>query len=222
MTGLPELPLEAEAAIERCEILTKQHAEVTWKWLFPPHIYSSGGTMLPPPRASLLLELREYASAMFDCKAQQFKIIAPNETILREWLNQIAAAVQRNVIRETDGRFEYVRATIKQRKQIVAEVLKRRIEHWVGSFRSDRPAEYKQTDQQDRRESFLGNQLKALCEEARLTVEQLAEAIGVEPRSVYRHFTGTPPRKRQIAEYEKVLSRKLHRLVRLETSAKRQ
>jgi hypothetical protein len=66
-------------------------------------------------------------------------------------------------------------------------------------------------------------QLKELFEECRMTCEDVAEAIGIEPRSVYRHLSGEAvPRKRQLGGYEKLFSDKLKRQVRLRRSGKRQ
>jgi DNA-binding XRE family transcriptional regulator len=69
----------------------------------------------------------------------------------------------------------------------------------------------------------MGEQLKALREEGRLTAEELAEKINVEPRSVYRHLNGsTMPRPRQIAAYEAFFSKRLGRAIRFKTSVERQ
>ena len=69
----------------------------------------------------------------------------------------------------------------------------------------------------------IKDQLELLREECRITVEKLAEGIGLDPRSVYRHLSGeAAPRARQIGAYEKLFSKRLSRSVRLETSVKRQ
>jgi hypothetical protein len=69
----------------------------------------------------------------------------------------------------------------------------------------------------------VGSHLEALRSECRMTVEDLAEALEVTPRSVYRYLSGqATPRDRQIAAYEQLFSHKLGRKVHLETSVKRQ
>jgi len=72
-------------------------------------------------------------------------------------------------------------------------------------------------------EKPINKQLDAFRRECRLTVEDLAEAIEVAPRSVYRHLSGEAvPRPRQIAAYESLFSNRLGKPIRLETSVKRQ
>jgi protoheme ferro-lyase len=68
----------------------------------------------------------------------------------------------------------------------------------------------------------IEDQLEALRTECRFTVEDLAEALDVAPRSIYRHLSGEAiPRTRQIAAYEKLFSKHLGKSIRLETSVKR-
>ena len=69
----------------------------------------------------------------------------------------------------------------------------------------------------------IGAQIDVFRQELRMTVEELAEAIDIDPRSVYRHIAGTIPRQKQIREYEKLFSEKLEKKVSLsQTSVKRQ
>lgn len=66
----------------------------------------------------------------------------------------------------------------------------------------------------------IGRQIDSLRKECRMTVEELADALDVTPRSVYRHLSGeADPRSRQIAAYEKLFSEKLNKSVRLNTSS---
>jgi DNA-binding transcriptional ArsR family regulator len=68
----------------------------------------------------------------------------------------------------------------------------------------------------------IASELRILLDESRVTAEELAEEIDLDVRSVYRHLKETPPRKRQIAAYEKFFSARLGRKIRLNTSPKRQ
>lgn len=65
-------------------------------------------------------------------------------------------------------------------------------------------------------ETTLAEQIRKLRDEARMTNEELAEQINLGLRSLYRHLSGTPPRARQIAAYEKLFSEKLARKVLLQ------
>jgi hypothetical protein len=65
----------------------------------------------------------------------------------------------------------------------------------------------------------VGREIEKLRVECDITVEFLAEEIGIEPRSVYRHLSGdATPNKRRIAIYEKVFSERLNRPVTLRNS----
>jgi hypothetical protein len=69
----------------------------------------------------------------------------------------------------------------------------------------------------------LSNQIDDLRDKSRLTVEDLAEGVGLAARSVYRHLSGEAiPRKRQIAAYEALFTKKLSKPIHLETSSQRQ
>jgi DNA-binding transcriptional ArsR family regulator len=62
----------------------------------------------------------------------------------------------------------------------------------------------------------LHDQIERLRVESRLTIEDLAEAIELTPRSVSRHLAGEAvPRLRQIAAYERVFTRKLGKAIHL-------
>jgi len=68
-------------------------------------------------------------------------------------------------------------------------------------------------------ENFIGEQIRQFREECRLTNEDIADALGIDRRSVVRHISGdNKPSKRHIAAYEKVFSDKTGRTVRLKMS----
>jgi hypothetical protein len=92
---------------------------------------------------------------------------------------------------------------------------------WLGHL--NRLAKLAEKGPKAPNDESMAVQLNKLCDEARMTVEDVAEAVHIEPRSVYRHLSGeAAPRKRQLDAYEKVFSDKLKRRIRLKTSAKRQ
>lgn len=58
----------------------------------------------------------------------------------------------------------------------------------------------------------IAKQIDRLREESRLTIEEVAEALDLAPRSIYRHLSGQAnPRSRQIAAYEDLFSKRLKR-----------
>lgn len=70
----------------------------------------------------------------------------------------------------------------------------------------------------------IAEQIERLREECRLTIEELAEELRIESRSVYRHLSGQAiPRTGHIGAYERVFSERLGRKVLIsKTSGKRQ
>ena len=71
------------------------------------------------------------------------------------------------------------------------------------------------------REDSIGKQIKRLQEECGITAEEMAEALDVVPRSIYKHLAGkTVPRRNHIAAYEKLFSERLKRSVTLKKSIK--
>jgi DNA-binding XRE family transcriptional regulator len=68
-------------------------------------------------------------------------------------------------------------------------------------------------------EISISSQLKKLQAECDITAEKIAEHIGVEPRSIYRHLSGkATPRRNHIAAYEKLFAEKTGRPIRLTKS----
>jgi DNA-binding XRE family transcriptional regulator len=68
----------------------------------------------------------------------------------------------------------------------------------------------------------IAAQIKRLQAECDITAADMAEALEVDERSIYRHLAGkAKPRRKQIKAYEKLFSKLLQRSVTLRTSAKR-
>jgi DNA-binding XRE family transcriptional regulator len=94
--------------------------------------------------------------------------------------------------------------------------LSSRAQHWVIEA-------YQKLDEQNQNKSVtpsepqnIGRTLRLLREESRMTMEQVAEEIGVSIRTVERHESGdTSIRSTNLASYEELFSRKLGRTVRL-------
>ena len=69
----------------------------------------------------------------------------------------------------------------------------------------------------------IAQQLKDLQRECDISAEKMAEALGVDPRSIYKHLAGqTVPRRDHVAAYENLFSERLKRSVILKRSVKSQ
>jgi hypothetical protein len=70
------------------------------------------------------------------------------------------------------------------------------------------------TQQHEPPSETAGQQIERLRTESHLTAEDLAEELGVTPRSIFRHLSGTVvPHGRHLAAYERVFSNRLQRRV---------
>ena len=134
------LSLDEQAAIERCRVLVRHHAEETWKLLFPPPSFPTplDPSQEFPPRqpASLQVELRDYSCALFSCEAQQYTVSAKNEAELRSSLKLVAECIKSEAIKETAERFRGIRCTLAQRKSLVSQALAQRIENCLKWYRN--------------------------------------------------------------------------------------
>ena len=73
------------------------------------------------------------------------------------------------------------------------------------------------------RPTSIKEQLKQLLIDCRWRPEDIAEEIGIQPRNVYRHLAGeTFPTLVNVGKYEKAISKRLGRPVKLPTPSKRQ
>jgi len=64
--------------------------------------------------------------------------------------------------------------------------------------------------------TLTSRQLTQLIRECRLTQEELAKAIDVNPSTVYRHVAGlVQPRTKQMRAYERFFAEKLNRPIHL-------
>lgn len=67
------------------------------------------------------------------------------------------------------------------------------------------------------RNATIGKQLGVLRQEARWTIEDLAEHVGIDRANVLRHLAGKgTPRPDHVRKYEQVFSARLNRIVRLD------
>jgi len=189
------------------------------------------GQPLPPKRPIQLLKiLREYAGALFDVEATKY----PPGPELARWLLDLGKRIEARVINSPQPHFGETltyHATAEEMEKAVHDSLKSHIEDFMVGFPRI-PSPLISTDaarlpptavgqpvppREAQRGETISEQIERLRNECRLAVEDLAEAIDLTPRSVYRHLSGgAHPRKRQLAAYEKVFSEKLKRQVHLQ------
>lgn len=189
------------------------------------------GQPLPPKQSLHLLKiLGEYAGALFDVEARKY----PPGPELARWLLDLGERIEARVLESLQPNFSGTlayHATAEEMGKAVHNPIKSHIEDsTAGSPRIPPPlmstgaVQLPQTavgqpepPGEVQRGATIREQIEMLRNECRFTVEDLAEAIRVSTRSVYRHLSGdADPRQRHLAAYEKVFSEKLKRQVHLQ------
>ena len=145
MAQRPELPLEAQAAIERAREHIHRHALVTWRLLFGPDfarlpVALSAEIISSPQRkpASIKLEFCEYSSALLDAEAQHYISRAQTESDLRLCLEAVVACIESEVMQECDRPSHDFHCPKMERRQAIANALADRIEHWIKRYRQEK------------------------------------------------------------------------------------
>ena len=133
---------------------------------------------------------------------------------LEEWPDH-SAAIERLLEKLGLARFAQSSALVSEALKLLSDPHVDRATRWkrfqafVDRFR--RRSAHRPTP---RPAMKLGDQIKRLQIESRLTIEDLAESIELTPRSISRHLAGKAiPRPRHIAAYERLFARKLGRAI---------
>jgi DNA-binding transcriptional ArsR family regulator len=236
MADLQRPPLDAdvyeEIKVEQHEIDKRYLTELELLRVSPLTRLREDMSGLPPSPTRplyLLRLLREYACARFDAEARRY----PSGNELPQWLLNLGERIEARVSEflragpGLRGSLDY-HATLEEMKTAIHESLRSRIEDCRLGFRqilssqilNDRitssPAGVGGSSE-TQRHGTVGEQIRKLSDECRLTVEELAEAIEVSPRTVYRHLAGdAQPQPRHLAAYEKHFTARLRRPVQID------
>jgi DNA-binding XRE family transcriptional regulator len=184
---------------------------------------------VPPRRPLQLIELfRSYALELFKAEADRFEPFRADRLYV-PWLsslsNRIGVHIQ-DVFRQLeegdpDSLLTFHGASNLRIGAAVNETLSE-------IARQYRDGEAKPTQIESSRalasatEEALATQIKRLQVECDLTAEEMAEALKIEPRSVYKHLAGqTVPRRKHLAAYEKLFSERLEKSVTFRKVSKR-
>jgi hypothetical protein len=199
-----------------------------------PHEIPPGEPRPPKRPAQLLNQLQWYASVLFTREVEQYGAVR-RDAQYEFWLSRLA---DRLIARVADAVDEVDRgsntASLKYhgltKVEMVAgleEILSALVRKYVWEQSPEfltmkaqmaespavepMPAPVKNLIP----EESVAEQIKRLRIECRLTWQNLADALGVDVRSIHRHRTGAIPRATQIAAYEKLFSEKTGRPVTL-------
>jgi hypothetical protein len=138
MAECPNLPLEAQAAIERAREHIYHHAQMTWDMLFHPISRGSPGAAVfsaKPTPAILALQFREYAQALFNAEALHYCDQAKNEAELQICLKELAERIAAEVISDRWHDSHSFHCSRAECEDAMGSGLATRIEHWMGEHR---------------------------------------------------------------------------------------
>jgi hypothetical protein len=194
---------------------------------------------VPKSPALLLNTLCDYAGALFRAEANNYEELRKGGTY-PAWLSRLADRIAARVLKVVEdvdrmnipASLKYHGVTEADMRDHLKEFLAGAVNRYAWkdsgpmaptpSPQPETPVSPPQPASAPLTRS-IAQQLKDLQDESRMTVEEMAEAIEIEPRSVFRHLSGDSiPRAKQIGAFERLFTDKLGRPVRLETSGKRQ
>jgi hypothetical protein len=252
MDSVPQPPFDAytretiDAAIYK--VLTQFHKQLAIFTENLPNVLGRVGLpgetapgLPPPPKQpnTLLQVLGAYAAESFD---EEFAFYPKRSAHISAWKKSIAERVEKRVINHAMqvGRgiggnifsrgLEY-HLSEQRMRQGIQEALASRIApiENIEIQVSDKLIPNDSTGAPAAAPPLIlpfKDHLRRCLDDSRWTVEKCAEEMEIDARSIYRHLSGTRPRKRQIAKYEKLFSETLKCQVTfslpVQTSGKRQ
>lgn len=174
------------------------------------------GVPIPPKQPIRLGEiLKGYARALFDAEAGRYPVDNPD---LEMQLENLAERTEIRTIQTSfqgtwAGSLTY-HATAETMQEKVHEAIEAHIQTYLHPRIEQAAIVEKQLSPKPATGETVATQISRLREECRLTIEELAERIGIEPRSIQRHESGAClPYTRHLRVYEREFSKLLNRQV---------
>ena len=159
------------------------------------------------------MESREGGIISDVCTASQDHCYRLETAALDRQLHDSPASAPSTSIRTTSRFVDRIHRQLEREEEVQHELRLREIrEGRALAPQSQKEAVPKVTGKlpEEASAETLASQIDRLREECRITVEELAEELGVDPRSVFRHLSGeSMPRSRHLAAYERVFSARL-------------
>jgi hypothetical protein len=194
---------------------------------------------VPPPQPDHLLhEIEWYAERLFKVEADYYEQFR-NELSYGGWLSCLAARITKRVMKNLKTLESGVSGTMivgyhglampHIEELLMLKLNEQRRQYEQGVSDSQRGAavfssssEVPNQAENPKSTESLAEQIKRLKEECDITAEEIAEALGVVPRSIFKHLAGdTVPRRGHIAGYERLFTDRLGRSVTLQKVRKK-
>ena len=145
--------------------------------------------------------LRSCVVSVFEIQIQYYRALPGFSS---NWIGPIVSGIVHSAMGQLGMRVSHF-----QRAALEGELARTLIEHVATT--DAKPSEpTMQSNLAQRTVESIAKQLVRLRAEAHITMEELAGELDVDPRSVFRHFSGeSSPRDRHLAAYERVFSDRL-------------
>lgn len=215
----PLAPLVKEETSQSMHLIDQRYWPLIIEFRVAKFIPSS--IPVPPQRPLQLIKLFcSYASELFQAEADRFEPFRADRLYV-PWLsnlsNRVGVHIQ-DVFRQleesdADALLTYHGASNLRIGAAVNVTLSDLVKQYREGVAKPTQIEAPQPSAPATRES-LAAQIKRLQAECDVTAEEMAQALKIEPRSIYKHLAGqTVPRRNHLAAYEKLFSERLNRPV---------
>lgn len=239
--SFPERPPLDSYTCEKIDSELHKFDELYWPKITAMRVknYYPPDVPVPPQRPEhLLYEITWYAERLFKVEADHYEQFR-SDPRYGSWLSSLADRLRTRVMKNLDtlengvpgamivGYHGLAIPDIENHLRTVLSEIRSQYERGiapsqrgaaVASLFSEVPT---QSDNQPSQES-LAEQIKRLKDECDITAEEIAEALGVVPRSIFKHLAGkTVPRRGHLTAYERLFTDRLGRSVTLRKVTKR-
>jgi hypothetical protein len=240
--SFPERPLPLDSyTCEKIDSELHKFDELYWPKItaFRVKIYYAPDEPVPPQRPQHLLhEIEWYAERLFKVEADYYERLR-SDIQYGLWLDGLANRVRARVLKNLETLESSVPNTsilgyhglTKPRieEYLMLMLTKYRLQYEQGISDSQRGAATFSSSAQVPNQSGspkaaepLAEQIKQLKDECDITAEEIAGALGVVPRSIWKHLAGTTlPRRGHLAAYERLFTERLGRLVTFQKVSKK-
>jgi DNA-binding transcriptional ArsR family regulator len=240
--SFPERPLPLAPYIcEKIDAELHKFDELYWPKItaFRVKMYYAPDEPVPPQRPQHLLhEIEWYAERLFKAEADYYEQLR-SDIQYGSWLDGLANRVRARVLKNLDTLESSVSGTMilgyhgltkpRIEEHLMLTLSKYRLQYEQGIADSQRGAatshhllNVPNQSGSPKASEPLAEQIKRLKDECDITAEEIAEALGVVPRSIWKHLAGTTvPRRGHLVAYERLFTERLGRSVTFQKVSKK-
>jgi hypothetical protein len=239
--SFPERPPLDPYTCEKIDSELHKFDELYWPKITAMRVktYYAPDEPVPPQQPQHLLhEIEWYAERLFKVEADHYEQFR-SDIQYGGWLAALANRVRVRVLNNLDTLESGVPGTMilgyhglttpRIEEYLMLSLAQQRLQYEQGISPSQQGAAVFSSSSEVPNQSEspssaepLAEQIKRLKDECDITVEEIAEALGVVPRSIWKHLSGTTvPRREHLTAYERLFTDRLGRSVTLQKVRKK-